>query len=497
MRSFPIFCLTLLLLAAACTPEAGGTTADPAQSPPLDSVFLHIDQEVAAHSRAYETLKEATETIGHRLTGSENGAQAEQYAYNLLKDYGYEDVEYFDFSVTAWARDSVSLGIRLGKQAESIPFAVVSLAHSPVAYSGESKVIDIGNGLRNDFEKHKDAVKGKFVLLNLWLDGSDSTAKNLHRTEKTALAIEYGAAGAIFINGVEGDVLLTGAASVTADLIPIPAVCIGKESGEDLRALLKMGTVRAEIGMKNKSEMIQARNVMATVPGRERPEESIVIGGHLDSWDLSTGAIDNGIGSFTVLEIARVFKSLNLKPRRTVQFVLFMGEEQGLLGSTAWVEHLEEAGELGRIKYMLNLDMTGNPIGFRSMGRKKAEPWLKEIGAKIQEVDTIFRNTLSSGAGLHSDHQPFMLRGIPILALESNLDRSVYRFYHSDGDDFSLVNEKHLDNCVRFTAMILYALADAEQLPAPRLDDISTRNFLVDQGLKEKLVLGKEWKWED
>lgn len=501
MRSFPLICLTFLLLATACNsggnPKGNGPhSGDPVSAPPLDSVFQQINREVAAHSRAYETLKEATETIGHRLTGSENGAKAEQYAFDLLKSYGFEDVAYFDFSVTAWSRDTVSMMVSVNKQAREIPFSVVSLAHSPVTFAGEASVIDMGNGLRSDFEKKKAEVVGKFALLNLWLDGTDSTATNLHRTEKTALAVEYGAAGVIFVNGVDGDVLLTGAASVTGELITIPAVCIGKESGEDLRAFLEMGPVSADIAMKNKSEMIQARNVTAIVPGRELPEETIVIGGHLDSWDLSTGAIDNGIGSFTVMEIARVFKALQLHARRSVQFVLFMGEEQGLLGSTAMVEHLEEAKGLNKIKYVLNLDMTGNPIGFRSMGRTEAESWLKELGDKIHAVDSTFQNTMSSKAGLHSDHQPFMLQGIPILGLESNLDRSVYRFYHSNGDDFSLVNKEHLDNCVRFAGMIVYALADAEQLPALRFDDTATRNFLVDQGLKEKLVLGKEWKWE-
>jgi Zn-dependent M28 family amino/carboxypeptidase len=89
--------------------------------------------------------------------------------------------------------------------------------------------------------------------------------------------------------------------------------------------------------MTNFSGMIKARNVIATIKGKTMPNEKVVVGGHLDSWDLATGAIDNGIGSFSVLDMARTFKVLNLQPERTVEFVMFMGEEEGLLGSKAYV----------------------------------------------------------------------------------------------------------------------------------------------------------------
>jgi hypothetical protein len=497
MRHFTPLCFLFFLFAAACTPSGPQSDPDLGIALPLDTVFHRIDAEVRAHARTYETLKEATETIGHRLTGSPNGAKAEEYAFNLLKSYGYEDVEYFGFSVNAWARDTVALQFYFERDTVGMPVEVVSLAHSPVEFEGQADLLDLGNGLRKNFDQLRKEVPGKFVLLNLGLDGSDSTDHNLHRSEKTALAIEYGAAGVIFANSVEGNILLTGAASVTGDLIPIPAVCIGRETAEDVRARLVSGRTSARISMRNKSELIRARDVIAVVPGRELPGETILIGGHLDSWDLATGAIDNGIGSFTVMEIARVFKALHLRPRRSVEFVLFMGEEQGLLGSTALAEKLGEDGGLEQVKYMINLDMTGNPIGFRSMGHPEAEPWLKGIGDKMHAIDTIFRNTVATKAGLHSDHQPFMLRGIPILGLESNLDPSIYRFYHSNGDDFTLVNAEHLHNTARFAAMVLYALADADTLPALRMDDLATRDFLIGEGLKEKLVLGKEWRWEE
>jgi hypothetical protein len=237
--------------------------------------------------------------------------------------------------------------------------------------------------------------------------------------------------------------------------------------------------------------------VIATLKGSKLPREKIVIGGHLDSWDLATGAIDNGIGSFTVLEIARMFKALKLKPKRTIEFVMFMGEEQGLLGSKAYINKMLGDKSIRQVRYMVNLDMAGNPIGFNAFGRDEMLPFFTETGKKIQAIDTVFHNSVSNNAGLHSDHQPFLLNGIPVMAPVSNLDRKVYQCYHANCDNFKLVNKKHLDNSVRFTAMMLYALADADEIPAKRYTDIQTKEYLVKQGLKAELVLGNEWRWKE
>lgn len=499
--------LLLLVIPIACSTSGISSSTERMQ------VFSAISDEVLKNSHAYESLKDATEKIGHRLTGSENGKRAEEYAFELLRSYGYDDVEYDEFEATSWSRQTVSLkakeaimmdtGEGGGKPLlypfylfdEKDSYPVVSLAHSPVEANVNGLVIDVGNGLKKDFEEKKDSIKGKIVLLNIGIYPKDSTLKNLHRSEKAALAIEYGATGAIFVNTVEGNILLTGTASVTGDLIPIPAVCISFESGEQLRTIVGSGLLAAEIVMRNKSEKIKARNIVATIKGSELPGEEIVIGGHLDSWDLSTGAIDNGIGSFTVIEIARVFKALKITPRRTIRFVLFMGEEQGLLGSKAYVHERIKNGTIDDIRYMINLDMAGNTMGFNASGRPEMEKFIKEVNTAIAQTDTVYKSLYTDRVGLHSDHQTFMLEGIPVMGIEGRLDPSVFRFYHSNKDDFSLVNKTHMDNCVRFTSMMLYALANADNIPAKRLTAAETKVFFEKANLKEELVLGKEWKW--
>lgn len=465
----------------------------------LEKAFARINNEVMSHSRAYETLADASKQIGHRLTGSPNGARAETYAFDLLKSYGFKDVQYEPFEVESWSRDTVTLSVVPNRSDNFREVPVVALAHSPVEAHVKGEIVDVGNGLEGDFAGLKDKIRGKVVLVNIGLAAPTKGARNLHRSEKTALAIQYGATGVIMVNLVPGNVLLTGTASVTGKLIPIPSVCISLESGQALRSWMadEPSRLHAVIDMTNKSQKIRARNVIATLKGSTYPDEKIIVGGHLDSWDLATGAIDNGIGSFAVMDIARTFRTLKLKPKRTIQFVLFMGEEQGLLGSRAMVENLTRRGELDKVRYMLNLDMTNDPTGLNAFGRPDMVSMLTTVGDVMKQTDPAFGNQLQNQAGLHSDHQPFMLQGVPVVGMNGHLDRNVLDCYHANCDRINLVNAGQLKNTVRYSAMLLYALADAETIPTRRQTDVQTREYLVGQGLRTPLQIANEWRWAD
>lgn len=458
------------------------------------TVFKKINDEVLENSQAYATLKMSSETIGHRLTGSENGEKAEQLAYDLFKKYGFTDVKFQPFEVVSWARESISLTVG-NKEIKA-----VSLAHSPVSVDlKDGKLVDMGNGLEADYLSNPDKAKGKIVFASLGkLPGTPDEVKNLHRSEKTALAIKYGAKGIILFNGVKGGILLTGTASVTGDLIPIPAINISNEDGWIIKEQLKTQALSVSIQMKNKSGLIKARNVIATLPGKKYPNEKIVVGGHLDSWDLADGAIDNGIGSFSIIDMARTFKALNLKTDRTLEFVMFMGEEQGLLGSRYYVNEAVANKTIDQIAYMANYDMAGNAVGFTAGGRTEADEFFKSVGAMIKQVDTAFPNNSGAGrAGLHSDHQPFMLEGIPTSSSSSKMNREIYDCYHADCDATNLIDPMWMVNQVRFSTMFLYALANAENLPAKRMNSEETKEFLTKSNLKEALSIAGDWKWND
>ncbi len=456
--------------------------------------FKRINDNVLEKSAAYANLKHASETIGHRLTGSENGAKAEKYTYDLLKSYGLK-VAYQPFEVESWSRKTID--VKVGSSINLLsPMKAVTLAHSPVSADVTGQIIDMGNGLESDYKSKPDAVKGKIALIYLGvLPGSPQGTGSLHRSEKTEIAIQNGAIGVIIINTVKDGVLLTGTASVTGKVISIPAVCIGLEDGMALKEKIKSSPQYASINMTNFSGMIKARNVIATIKGSKYPKEKIVVGGHLDSWDLATGAIDNGIGSFAIIDMARAFKQLGIKPLRTIEFVMFMGEEQGLLGSKAYVERAEKQRTLDQIKFMLNFDMTNDPKGF-STTRKELEPVFKGWGAQVQAFEVGFPNMFNAGAGLHSDHQPFMLLGIPTGGgAGGSLPNNARLYYHSDGDSFNLVDEKGLKNTVRYGAILAYGLSNMDKIPVSRMGDAQLKQFLIDHKLEVPLTISGDWRW--
>jgi Iap family predicted aminopeptidase len=474
-----------LILSIACAPTEKS-----------DDIFFTINEEVLQNSQAYADLKEETMVIGHRLTGSENGKRAEQYIYDKFIEYGFADVKFQEFEVDAWSRETISVMVTMNDKTAELK--AVSLGHSPVEADVSAEIVDMGNGLVEDYEEIGDKLNGKIALVYISiLPESDEGKKNLHRSEKAELAIQHGAAGVVIFNQVPNGVLLTGTASVSGELLPVPAICIGYEDGLTIKESLSSGSaVSTSIKMTNYSGAIKARNVIATLPGTENPDEVIVLGGHLDSWDLATGAIDNGIGSFAVLDIARTFIANSLQPKRTTKFVLFMGEEQGLLGSRNYVAESINSGEIDKVKFMMNLDMSGNPIGINISSPNIDTTFFPILNKRIVAVDTVYKGSFGTRAGLHSDHQPFMLQGIPIISVRSNLDRSIYRCYHADCDDFSLVNEEHIRNTTRFGSMILYGVANAEKLPAPTLSSEATKAFMIANGLEENLRMQGDWHWD-
>jgi hypothetical protein len=467
------------------------------EKPEWKSVFSKINEEVQTNSKAYSSLKLATETIGHRLTGSANGKKAEEFAFNLLKSYGYSDVRYQPFEVESWSRGTLAVTVGSDEKNQQT-IKSVCLAHSPVKVDVNLEVVDMGNGLEEDYVLFPNKVKDKIALVYLGvLPGSKPGTKSLHRSEKTAIATKYGAKGIIVINTATGGILLTGTASVTGKLIPIPAVCIGKEDGMQLKEKLAASKLFSHIAMTNFSGMIKARNVVATIKGKSIPNEKVVVGGHLDSWDLATGAVDNGIGSFSVLDMARTFKVLKLQPERTVEFIMFMGEEEGLLGSKSYVEAAIKDKSIDQLRYMLDYDMTNDPKGYSSTSEDSKELF-QSIGNLARTFDTSFKNTFRTGAGLHSDHEPFMLQGVPTGGgAGGSLPNNAGPCYHADCDVFQLVDEKGMKNTVRFSAMLLYGIADSKELKSKHFTDEETKEFLLKNNLKEALQIQGEWRWKD
>ncbi|MEG0696090.1 MAG: M28 family peptidase [Algoriella sp.] len=448
-----------------------------------------INNEVEVNSEAYSQLKKATETIGHRATGTENGRKAEEYAANLLRSYGY-DVSFQEFSFNGWNRKSLNLKIN------NQPIKAVALAHSPANVKLSGELIDLGNGLEDDYKQLGDKVKGKVVFAALGLlEGTSKEIENLHRSEKTALAEKYGAKGIILFNRPAGGILLTGTASVTGDIIKIPAINISLEDGLKIKEQLTKGKEVAKIEMKNDVGQMKGRNIIARKIGSKFPKEKIVLGGHLDSWDLATGAIDNGVGSFSVIDIARTYKKLNLQNDRTLEFVLFMGEEVGLLGSKHYVEQAIKDGSINQIKAMSNMDMTTNPKSYYSTMDANLNV-LNEYAKDVQKLIPDFKLNAFSSVDLHSDHQPFMLQGVPIIGLsDSQFTKGALNCYHANCDTFDYVEEIGLKNNVILETYLLYCLSNLNDLPAKRWTEEEIKTNLIKGNLETPLRISGDWRW--
>ncbi len=476
------------LIAAVLVASSSASVAQP-----LD---LHaFDREARENAMGYQWLDWSVRAIGHRLTGSSQGAMAERAADSLFRKSGLEHVELFPFEAQAWSRGHVQLTV--GDGSGFMHLQAVALANTPLQSDVEATLIDAGNGLPADLERLGDDLKGRTALINIGLVEAPEGTKNLHRSEKASLALERGVAAIIFVNQVEGGVLLTGTASIDGTLIAVPAACIGTEDGQALREkLARKEQLTARLGMNNHSDLVQANNVIAEIKGSKYPDEVIIVGGHLDSWDLATGATDNGLGSFSILDMARAMQTMPFRPERTIRFVLFMGEEQGLLGSRALVEHYRTTGELSKVRCMVNLDMSGNPQGFGVGG---PAGWGELIGTQcetIRAVDSLaFAGKVSERVWLHSDHQPFLLAGVPVLYPMSDLGKHIYGCYHSSCDDIHLVDPQAMVNNVRFTGMLLYGLASQTTLP-PHFSEAELRERLINEGLEQPLRIGGDWPWE-
>ena len=454
-----------------------------------------FDAAASVSEQGYEWLAYSSSHIGHRLTGSVQGAKAEALADSLFRLGGLDTVHAFPFEADAWARGSAKLTVGDGRGFLHIP--CVALANTPLECAVEAPIVDGGNGLPEDLLRIGDNAKGAALLVNIGLVAASEGEKNLHRSEKAALAMKAGAASILFVNQVTGGVLLTGTASIDGALIPIPAACLATEDGGALRERLSKGELlTARLEMRNTSSRVTARNIIAELRGSEIPEEVILVGGHLDSWDLATGATDNGLGSFSILDLARLMQSMPFPPERTIRFVLFMGEEQGLLGSRALVEHYAKSGSLEHVKCMINLDMSGNPQGFGVGGPAGWRSMISDACERIARIDSAaFEGRTTEEIWLHSDHQPFLLEGVPVIYPLSDLGKHIYGCYHSSCDDIHLVEPGAMTNNVRFVGALLYELAGATKLP-DHFTPEELKARLITAGLEGPLRIGGDWPWE-
>lgn len=456
-------------------------TTVPAAAPVPPAVADVLLAEILGRPAAHAALGRLCDTVGGRPAGGDAARAAEDWAHGLLSDWGLRDVRFDGFDITAWTR-----GPLVAHVVAPTRWALTAFAHGncPSAADVTAEVVDVGHAEPTDWDRLGDAVRGRVALAD---EDASPGVRVRHRSEKLAAAAAHGAAALLIHSRDAGSIARTG---VCADgEAAIPSLGISLEDGLRLKRLLAGGAAPiVHVAMRNAFTPATTRTVLADLPGAERPDEIVLAGAHLDSWDVAQGAADNGLGAAIVLEMARALALLcgrGVRPRRTLRFALWAAEEIGLRGSHHYVN--TNAAALGAHVAVMNYDMTGDPYGYWTPGHAP-HPLLEALADQLAPLG--MRRAFDDKAGLHSDHEPFMLEGVPVVCLRAVLPPEVGRYYHGVGDTFDKVAVAPFARAACAGAHTLWALADAPERPLPRLGPPAVRRMLERADLVEALAVG-------
>ena len=485
---------SVTLAAVALCACSGGTAR--LETPPVPQMGVRVladSSHIAAliaegtqRSRVEADLKYLTDVIGPRLTGSPAMRRANDWVGRKLIEYGADSVllEPWPFGVS-WERGPLTVRLLAphSRRIEAGSWAWAPGTNGAVA----GDVVYVDARTRVDFDRRfAGKLRGAWVMLerpyprvNPWAATARDSARvdslrRVMRRQVTAEEREFlsrqvdvlkaeGIAGEI-IDGAKDFGLLTMSGSPD-QISPYPQVVIGNQSFAELHRLVGEGQrPRLEVAMTNtfgRDTLVQW-NTVGEIRGSERPDEIVLLGAHLDSWDLGTGATDNASGSIAVLEAARILgalKAKGIRPKRTIRFALFTGEEQGLYGSQYYV--LRHDAELARHQAMLVLDNgTGRIIALPLQGRDE----LRDLWTTmLRPLAALGPFTVRSGTKGGTDHLPFVRAGVPSFNYDQ-LSRGYDYTHHSQADVYDHAVPGDIAQAATILAVNAFQLANLDRL---------------------------------
>jgi carboxypeptidase Q len=407
-----------------------------------------------ADAFAWNRLAELTDTFGHRLSGSRALDDAIGWAMRTMGADGLENVRAEPVMVPRWVRGRESLEILSPYPGELVMLGLGNSVGTPP--EGLEADLLIVSGY-DELERRRRDAEGRIVLVNVPF--TDYGATVTYRTSGPSRAARVGAAACLVRSvGVDGlRTPHTGMLTYRPDAPQIPAAAIPVEDALRLQRLAAGGE-RVRLRLKMEAAMhpdAESANVVGEIVGRERPQEIVVLGGHFDSWDVGTGAIDDGGGCIVTWEALRLMKALDLRPRRTVRVVLFTNEENGLRGGLAY----RDAHRAELANHVLMLESDGGvfrPHGFGFTGNDSAR-------ATVQSVATLLAGIRAdaigpSGGG--ADIGPSVQAGqIPAMALD--VDGTKYFLYHhTSADTVDKLDPLDVARCAAAVGVMSYAIAE-------------------------------------
>jgi carboxypeptidase Q len=440
-------------------------------------------------------LRRLTDEVGGRIPGTPAFQRAVDWGTAAFKEAGGDSVHTEEFTIQhSWAEGVTEMTASL-YSGTTFPVHAVSVAWAPALLPAKHvPVVDVGDGSSAEFAKVGD-VAGRIVLVHTKVLASwhDLFGEYERAPAIIALAVKGKAKAIAFIATRDHGILYRHTNSNAGEIDALPQVIIAREDGERIaRLLASANPVWANLSIPNRiGPAIKTRNVVAEIRGSEKPEEFVILGAHLDSWELGTGALDNGCNAALVIDALRAIKVSGLKPRRSIRFILFSGEEEGLIGSRAYA--MSHRNELDKAAGVVIFDSgTGKVTGFSTGGRKDVIPAAESILAPLAQFGVAkAAPTAESG----TDHFDFMLEGVPTFVADQ-AEANYLENYHATTDTFDKVDFPQLKNHVAEAMVLTFALANAAECIGPRMNRAQIEQTLhethLDQEMKD-MGMWDEW----
>ncbi len=474
--TFSLACLALF--AAACRPTSAASTGEVVDGSRFDAYEERVERMTAdalAGGRAYSLLAELVEVAPHRLAGSEGAERAVEWARATMEALEFDAVRLEPCRVPHWERgagERLEIVMPAEIAGEKLPVLALggSIATAEGGLEGELVVVQSFRELA----ELGDAARGKLVLFDQPMQDAlvDPFAAYggavVQRSQGAIQAGRAGAAGAIgrSMTHARDDLPHTGAMQYEAGVPRVPAVAISTNAAERLAALVAAGTsvrLRLELACRTLEDADSA-NVVGELQGSELPEEILLLGAHLDAWDVGQGAHDDGAGCAQVIEAVRLLKANGLVPRRTIRVVLFMNEENGLAGAKAY--RAAHQAELAHHVLALESDRGGfTPRGFTLDAEGELFDLFTEAAELAAPVGAGFVRRDHGGA----DISVLAPDGVPLAGYLPDAQR-YFDHHHCERDTLDTVHPRELELGAVAIATLAYLVADYPE-PLPRGSD--------------------------
>src|SRR3989440_92593 len=432
LLSLALFLSAQRVVAQQTPPMASSPNGSPSPTPPVFSPQTLSELKQLQHAAlesdyAYRQVAHLANNIGPRLSGSAQAAKAVEYVAGELKALGCE-VQLEKVMVPHWVRgeETAALVQFPGQAPHTTQKIVLCALGDSVATSAEGIEADVI--VVKNFDELKsmprERVAGKIVLFNYPFDkqmaaeGRSFQAYGeavVYRSDGPSAAARQGAIACLIrsVGGADYRLPHTGLTDYAADAPKIPAATVTAEDADLIANLIRQGPVKMKLVLTPQTlPDVESANVITDIKGSEHPEQIVIVSGHLDSWDLGTGAIDDGAGVAVSMEAANLIQRLHLKPKRTIRIIAWMNEENGLAGSKQYAKDHEKEW-MNQFAAMETDSGAGHPVGLYIKAKPEVKAMLKAVSSVLQESGA-GALTLAENAG--ADIGPMEKAGVPAFA---------------------------------------------------------------------------------